>query len=361
MALILVIEDDRVQRVLTAGALKAAGHEVLEAVDGETGLQAARLGRPDLILCDVMMPGMNGYEIVTALRKEDPAIADTPVIMLTALNQRAHMRIGMVSGADDYLTKPFTMQELMEAVTALLARRQAQRDAIVSQMKSEIVEVLDEQKQELARQYERRFMEELSARWDRGQLANSELKYADATVLVVDLFGALRQQLAGASHAGETVRRAYHSARDNLYLFRARHLLSYGDDLLSIFVDEETGGADAKLRAVRAAFALQKALAALVPPAGAGTAGGEFTVALHEGPVTLLHVSDPLHGDADATLATGDAVAAVRALRAQAQRAGWRVSCSREVLAGLEGLIRTGAQAPAAGHAFDAIELLGVT
>ncbi len=305
MPLILVIEDDRVQRVLTAGALQAAGHEVLEAVDGETGLQAARTRRPDLILCDVMMPGMNGYEIVTALRKEDPAIADTPVIMLTALNQRAHMRIGMVSGADDYLTKPFSLQELIEAVTALLARRQAQRDAIVNQMKSEIVQVLDEQKQELASQYERRFMEELNARWDRGQLANSELKYTDATVLVVDLFGALRRQLAGASHAGETVRRAYHGARDNLYLFGARHFLAYGDDLLAIFVDDRGTGADARLRATRAAFALQKALRAVVRPDGVGAGAGEFTIALHQGPVTLLHVSDPLHGDADATLATG--------------------------------------------------------
>jgi DNA-binding response OmpR family regulator len=351
-----------VQRVVTAAALQKAGHDVLEAVDGETGLEAARTGRPDLILCDVMMPGMNGYEIVTALRKEDPAIADTPVIMLTALNQRAHMRIGMTSGADDYLTKPFSVQELTEAVTALLARRQAQRDAIVNLMKSEIIEVLEEQKQELAGQYERRFMEELNARWDRGQLANAELKYDDATVLVVDLFGSLRKQLAGGSQAGETVRRAYHSARDNLYLFGAHHLLSYGDDLLAIFVENaQAVGVDPKLRAIRAAFALQKALSALVKPAATGVAtGGEFTVALHQGPVTLLHVSDPLHGDADAMLATGETVAAVQALRAQAQAAAWRVACSRGALAGIEGQVRTGAATPMAGYAFDAVELIGV-
>jgi CheY-like chemotaxis protein len=360
MALILVIEDDRVQRMVTAAALHKAGHEVIEAVDGESGLQAARTGRPDLILCDVVMPGMNGYEIVTALRKEDPAIADTPVVMLTALNQRAHMRIGMTSGADDYLTKPFSVQELNEAVSSLLAKRQAQRDAIVNLMKSEIVEVLEEQKQELAGQYERRFMTELNARWDRGQSANSELKYDDATVLLVDLFGSLREQLAGGSQAGETVRRAYHTARDNLYLFGARQLLSWGDDLLAIFVaDPEAVGVDPKLRAIRAAFALQKSLSALV---GGPTSapGGGFTVALHQGPVTLLQVSDPLHGDADAMLATGETLAAVQQLCAQAQRSAWRVACSPGALAGIEGQVRTGSSAAMADHGFDAIELVGV-
>jgi CheY-like chemotaxis protein len=360
MALILVIEDDRVQRMVTAAALHKAGHVVIEAVDGKSGLQAARARHPDLILCDVVMPGMNGYEIVTALRKEEPAIADTPVVMLTALNQRAHMRIGMTSGADDYLTKPFSVQELNEAVSSLLTRRQAQRDAIVNLMKSEIVEVLEEQKQELAGQYERRFMEELNARWDRGQLADSELRYDDATVLLVDLFGSLREQLVGGSHAADTVRRAYHTARDNLYLFGARQLLSWGDDLLAIFVeDPQAVGVVAKLRAVRAAFALQKTLSALVSvPGGAPSRG--FTVALHQGPVTLLHVSDPLHGDADAMLATGETVAAVQQLCAQAQRAAWRVACSPDALAGIEGQVRTGTTAPVAGQRFDAIELIGV-
>lgn len=357
MALILVIEDDRVQRLVTATALKKAGHDVVEAEDGERGLEALRQRRPDLVLCDVMMPGMNGYEIVTALRKEDPSIADTPVIMLTALNQRAHVRIGMNSGADDYLTKPFSVQELTEAVAALLAKRQAQRDAIVSLMKSEIVEVLDEQKQELASQYERRLVEELNARWDRGQSANTELKYDDATVLLVDLFGSLRKQLHGSAQAGDMVRRAYQGARDNLYLFGAQHLLAYGDDLLTIFVEPEGAvGADPKLRAVRAAFALQKALAAILKPAGATA---EFTVALHQGPVALVHVSDPLHGDPDATLATGDTLSAAQALLAQAQAAAWRVACLRPVLAGIAKDVRSGRTARQG--AAEAVELLGVS
>lgn len=359
MALILVIEDDRVQRLVTASALKKAGHEVVEAEDGERGLRAVRESRPDLVLCDVMMPGMNGYEIVTALRKEDPAIADTPVIMLTALAQRAHMRIGMNSGADDYLTKPFSVQELTEAVASLLAKRQAQRDVIVNLMKSEIVEVLEEQKQELASQYERRLVEELNARWDRGQSANTELKYTDATVLLVDLFGSLRRQLHGSTNAGDMVRRAYQAARDNLYLFGARHQLAYGDDLLAIFVEPEGSvGVDPKLRAVRAAFALQKGLAAILKPAGATA---DFTVALHQGPVALVHVSDPLHGDPDATLATGDTLSAAQALLAQAQSAGWRVACLRPVLAGIAENVRAGRGGAQASGAVDAVELVGVS
>lgn len=355
MALILVIEDDRVQRLVTARTLQKAGHEVLEAVDGEQGLTVARTSKPDLIVCDVMMPGMDGYAIVKALRQADPAIADTPVIMLTALSERADMRTGMNAGADDYLTKPFRADELTEAVAALLAKRQAQRDAIVNLMKSEIVEALDEQKQELASQYERRFVEELNARWERGQRANAELRFDNATVLVVDLFAALRTHSAEGAQAAAAVRRAYDSARDNLYLFGARHLLLYGEDLLAIFADMPgEAGADARSRATRAAFALQKALAGVL---GARGTGPQFTVAVHQGPVTLLHVSDPLHGDPDATLATGETLTAAQALRAHAQQAGWRVACSRQVLEGL-GALRTGRAEPVPG-AGDAVELLG--
>src|SRR4051812_35972804 len=106
MARILVIEDDRIQRLVALQALRGAGHEVLDAIDGITGMEAARAERPDLIVCDVLMPNMNGYQFVAALR-EDEAISATPVIMLTSMAERSQMRAGMTAGADDYIVKPF--------------------------------------------------------------------------------------------------------------------------------------------------------------------------------------------------------------------------------------------------------------
>jgi CheY-like chemotaxis protein len=118
MASVLLIEDDDAQRFVAAFALKKAGHEVREAADGLAGVAAARELRPDVIVCDVMMPGMTGYEVLAQLRAE-PVLATVPVILLTAMSDRKHMRQGMTAGADDYLTKPYRSDELCEAINAV--------------------------------------------------------------------------------------------------------------------------------------------------------------------------------------------------------------------------------------------------
>ena len=369
MSLILVIEDDRIQRKVTAQALKNTGHEVLEALDGVEGLQSARTHRPDLIVCDVMMPGMNGYQLVTALREEE-SIADIPVIMLTAMTERAHMRIAMTSGADDYIAKPFSFQELNEAASALIAKRKAQHEGFVNSMKSEITEALEEQKQVLSGQYEQRFVQELNSRWERGGEGNAELKYEEATVLVVDLFGSTLQHLPSGAGTGNTVRHAYQAARDTLYLFRARHLLAYGNDLLAIFADPpESVGVSPKMRAMRAACALVKARSSLskTPQSSApdDTVSSDIAIAMHEGPLTLLQVSDPLHGDPDATLATGETLNDAKSLQEFAQASHWRIACSRAMLGGMESQTRTGRTAAVSlgplRQALEAVELLGVS
>jgi DNA-binding response OmpR family regulator len=369
MSLILVVEDDRIQRQVTAQALKSTGHEVLEALDGAEGLQSARTYKPDLIVCDVMMPGMNGYQLVTALREEE-SIADIPVIMLTAMTERAHMRTAMTSGADDYIAKPFSFQELNEAASALIAKRKAQHEGFVNSRKSEIAEALDEQKQVLSGQYERRFVQELNSRWERGAKGDAELKYEEATLLVVDLLGSALQQLPSGTDAGNIVRHAYQAARDTLYLFRAQHLLAYGNDVLAIFADPPASvGVSPKMRAMRAACALVKARANVPKTAQPGVPGaaasGDIAIAMHEGPITLLRVCDPLHGDPDATLATGEALNAAKSLREYAQASNWRIACSAAMLVGMEGQLRTGRTAAVSlgplRRALDAVELLGVS
>ena len=369
MSLILVIEDDRIQRQVTAQALKSTGHEVLEAPDGVEGLQSARTNRPDLIVCDVMMPGMNGYQLVAAVREEE-GIADIPIIMLTAMTERAHMRTAMTTGADDYIAKPFSFQELNEAASALIAKRKAQHEGFVNSIKSEVTEALEEQKQALSGQYERRFVQELNSRWERVGEGNSELKYEEATVLVVDLFGSTLQNLPSGTDTGNTVRHAYQAARDTLYLFRARHLLAYGNDLLAIFADPPGSvGVSPKMRAARAACALVKARSSLSKTAQPGVPGdaasSDIAIAMHEGPITLLLVSDPLHGDPDATLATGETLNAARSLQEFAQASHWRIACSRAMLVGMEEQTRTGRTAAVSlgplRQALDAVELLGVS
>jgi DNA-binding response OmpR family regulator len=122
MADVLLIEDDDTQRFIAGFALKKAGHAVREAADGPSGIAAARQAAPDVIVCDVMMPGMTGHEVLARLRA-DASLAAVPVILLTAMSERAHMREGMKAGADDYLTKPYQPAELCAAVDAQLARR----------------------------------------------------------------------------------------------------------------------------------------------------------------------------------------------------------------------------------------------
>lgn len=315
MPLILVIDDDRLQRTVAAHALKKAGHEIIEAADGMQGLEAARTRRPELIVCDVLMPGLNGLQFVSALRQEE-GISDIPVIMLTSMAERADMRAGMNSGADDYLAKPFSFAELNDAVAALLTKRRTLQEGLVNSMNTSFLAALDEQRESLASQYEQRYVHELSARWDRGD-GNSELKYDNAVVLKVDLFGAMLGQVAADKDMAQTVRRAYQSARDSLHLFSALHLLPLGNDLLAVFADEpDSVRVAANVRAIRACFALVKAVGVVLPKLTASSAesGAGVSIALHQGPVTLLHLSDPLHGDPDSTLATGETVAALAGL-----------------------------------------------
>ena len=121
MARIVVADDDTDIRELVALKLSAMGHEVSAVGDGQAALDACRARRPDLVLLDVMMPGVSGLEAVRAIRA-DPDLRDLPVILLTARALESDVSSGFDSGADDYVTKPFSPRELASRVEALLAR-----------------------------------------------------------------------------------------------------------------------------------------------------------------------------------------------------------------------------------------------
>ena len=119
MATILVIEDNADNMLLTVMLLESAGHRVLNAVDAEAGLTLARDERPELILMDVQLPGMDGLE-ATALLKADPATRDIPVIALTALAMKGDEARIRAAGCNSYIAKPMRIQEFLAAVAAHL-------------------------------------------------------------------------------------------------------------------------------------------------------------------------------------------------------------------------------------------------
>jgi signal transduction histidine kinase len=123
MTSILVIEDDNDLRVQIYDLLTYAGYDVFQAQDGRSGIRAARANLPDLIICDIMMPHVDGYEVLSELQS-NPGTATTPFIFLTALVDRNDTRRGMNLGADDYLPKPFRPNDLLNAVQAQLQKRQ---------------------------------------------------------------------------------------------------------------------------------------------------------------------------------------------------------------------------------------------
>ena len=120
MARILIIEDNRANMKLATLLVRNAGHTVLCAVDAETGLTQARALRPDLVLMDIQLPGIDGLAATTLL-KQDPATAAIPVIALTAMAMREDQAKTKIAGCDAYITKPLRYQELYAAIDALLA------------------------------------------------------------------------------------------------------------------------------------------------------------------------------------------------------------------------------------------------
>jgi YesN/AraC family two-component response regulator len=119
---ILVIEDDNITRDLYLKGLKAKGFNTIGADNGRAGIQQAQEYIPDLVICDITMPDMDGYSVLNRLR-EDPATAIIPFIFLTGSSSKADVRKAMELGADDYLTKPSTLDELLRAIATRLQKQ----------------------------------------------------------------------------------------------------------------------------------------------------------------------------------------------------------------------------------------------
>lgn len=132
MKKVLIVDDEPTLLATLKYNLEREAYAVVTATDGESGLAAAREARPDLIVLDLMMPGLSGLEVCRILRRE----TRVPILMLTARDSEVDKVVGLELGADDYVTKPFAMRELIARVSALLRRSEspplADNDAVVS-------------------------------------------------------------------------------------------------------------------------------------------------------------------------------------------------------------------------------------
>ncbi|MGI6038718.1 MAG: response regulator transcription factor [Clostridiales bacterium] len=123
---LLIVEDEKSILDILSFNLKREGYDTIEAMDGETGLAMAKTVNPDLILLDVMLPKLDGFEVCRKLREEGRS---TPVIMLTAREEESDKVMGLEIGADDYITKPFSMRELLARIKANIRRSKMDESA----------------------------------------------------------------------------------------------------------------------------------------------------------------------------------------------------------------------------------------
>jgi DNA-binding response OmpR family regulator len=126
---VLIVEDEEILLETLAYNLARQGYEIHQATDGRQALELARHERPDLIVLDIMLPGMDGFEVCRILRQEK----SPPILMLTARDEEVDKIVGLEMGADDYMTKPFSMRELIARVKALLRRERLIREEIAAE------------------------------------------------------------------------------------------------------------------------------------------------------------------------------------------------------------------------------------
>ena len=321
---ILVIDDDPGIRRGLAMILKSEGYHVTEAENGAVGLEAAGGEPPDLILCDVNMPEMDGYGVVERLRRT-PALASIPFIFLTSRSERADVRKGMNLGADDYLTKPFNRAELLEAVSVRLKMLEASRESLVQQL------IVDGER------LRRRFRSRLTG--EAEQVPMEEVappgvgtSIIEATVLFTDI--------RGFTTISERLSVAEISALLNAYFQRAcepivaaggRVVKFIGDGIMAVFPHSDDAPREQQaLRAIQTGLGLSIMAHRFRDwmrehYSDRGLPEFAIGVGIHTGEVTLGRVGAAAQGD---FTAIGDTVNIASRLEGQTKELGWPVVAS---------------------------------
>lgn len=232
MTKILIIEDTIQLRESIADVLEQEGFEVIHASDGFSGLQLAREHSPDLILCDIVMPGMNGFDVIQRLKPDDGQLA-TPFIFITALAERKDFREGMTLGADDYLVKPFTIQELLKAINTRLEKQTSVEKRIKAQI--EKIELdLTRRIEELRVQTENQklVIRDISAtnKQVSNQLIEKQAQLMHEALRSIEVNTTLQQL---AKYLGEELKRKEITEEQRLVLVNLRNKIRKGSVLLN--------------------------------------------------------------------------------------------------------------------------------
>lgn len=325
MATILIVEDDPSIRSQIARLLRLQGYGTLEAADGAAALDALRRGGVAAVVSDVTMPGMDGFALVAAIRA-DPALAATPVVLLTARGDRASVRRGMTGGADDYLAKPFAPGELVQALAAVVEKKARMADSIELAVQERVALL---RRQLAAAAGARRRGDEYGLQPEAGAVVDRQV---EATVLFADIrnFTAVAEQL-GSGGVAELLSAYFEHACRPVLANGGVHVRFIGDGLMTLFID---GGAPvpAARRAVAAALGI--ALAAhefrtWVEQHFAGLPPFAIGIGLHAGEVTLCRLGSDENAE---TIPIGDSVNVAARLEAASKELGWTVVASRAVL-----------------------------
>ncbi|MGV3571956.1 MAG: protein kinase domain-containing protein [Ramlibacter sp.] len=339
MAAILVVEDDAAIRNNIARLLQLEGHAVSVAVDGREGLEQALARAPDLVITDINMPGMDGFALAEALRAQ-PALGTLPILMLTALDDRASMRRGMRAGADDYLAKPFTRVELLDALAGLLRKSGRIADTIEAAVQG--------REEHLRRAFTERFdgqatLQGFALQPPPGAQA---VGMVQATVLFADIrnFTSLAEQLDSGDVA-QLLTAYFERTCKPLLAHGGRHVKFIGDGMMAVFLD---GTGEPALPAGR------RALAAALEVAVAthefrGWLAGRFAdralppfaigVGVHAGEVTICRLGSDAVKE---TTAIGDTVNTAARLPTASKELGWTVVASAGVLQAAGAGVQTG-------------------
>jgi len=337
---VLVIEDEPSIRNNIMLMLKVEHYAAVGAENGRVGIELARNDPPDLILCDVMMPEMDGFAVLEALRAE-PRFAEIPFIFLTALDDRSSMRRGMNLGADDYLPKPFTRNELLEAVNSRLKKFETLTQALAAR--------LVPQQDRLTR----KFREKISGGDGTVALEDADSedltgKITQATVLFSDIrnFTTYSERLT-SDEIAELLNAYLETACAPVIRYRGVVMKFIGDGIMALFETSPTekGGHHAH-RAVRAGLAMQ--LAALdfrkwIAQRHASRSLPDFSigVGIHTGEVLLCHVGAQGRGE---LTVVGDTVNIASRLEGQTKRLGWAVVASEATFDLTRSVISVGSQ-----------------
>ena len=262
---ILVVDDQRTNAEMVAGLLRALGYDVLTALNGEAALARLSGGMIDLVVCDIMMPGMDGYELCRRLRA-DPATALLPVILVTSLDPQSERVKGIEAGADDFLAKPVNWAELFGRVKRLL-RVKALQDEIKS-LNARLEERVRDQVAQLGRlgRLKRFFSRPVAEAIVAGGEDILAPHRREITAVFLDLRGFTSFTDRADPEEVLELLRAYHVTLGRMVEESGGTLEHFAGDGCMIFFNDPFPVDDPAERAVRMATALQRAF---VPIAGA--------------------------------------------------------------------------------------------